>query len=58
MNTVHVGKLSLGGKRAPLFIIAGPCVIENEKMVMQTAEALAEICDDLGLPLIFKSSYD
>jgi 2-dehydro-3-deoxyphosphooctonate aldolase (KDO 8-P synthase) len=58
MNTVHVGKLSLGGKRAPLFIIAGPCVIENEKMVMQTAEALVEICDDLGLPLIFKSSYD
>jgi 2-dehydro-3-deoxyphosphooctonate aldolase (KDO 8-P synthase) len=58
MNTIRVGKLTLGGNRAPLFIIAGPCVIENEKMVMQTAEALAEICDDLGLPLIFKASYD
>jgi 2-dehydro-3-deoxyphosphooctonate aldolase (KDO 8-P synthase) len=58
MNTIRVGKLTLGGNRAPLFIIAGPCVIENEKMAMQTAEALAEICDHLGLPLIFKASYD
>jgi 2-dehydro-3-deoxyphosphooctonate aldolase (KDO 8-P synthase) len=58
MNTIRVGKLSLGGKRAPLFVIAGPCVIENEKMALQTAETLAEICGDLGLPLIFKASYD
>jgi 2-dehydro-3-deoxyphosphooctonate aldolase (KDO 8-P synthase) len=58
MNTVSIGKLSLGGKHKPLFIIAGPCVIENEKMTLQTAEALAEICDDLGLPLIFKASFD
>ena len=58
MNTIRVGKLTLGSNRAPLFVIAGPCVIENEKMVMQTAEALAEICDHLGLPLIFKASYD
>jgi 2-dehydro-3-deoxyphosphooctonate aldolase (KDO 8-P synthase) len=58
MKTIRVGKLTLGGQRAPLFIIAGPCVIENEKMVMRTAETLSEICDDLGLPLIFKASYD
>jgi 2-dehydro-3-deoxyphosphooctonate aldolase (KDO 8-P synthase) len=58
MNIVRVGKFALGGKQAPLFVIAGPCVIENEKMVMQTAETLAEVCDDLDLPLIFKSSYD
>jgi 2-dehydro-3-deoxyphosphooctonate aldolase (KDO 8-P synthase) len=58
MKTIHVGKLTLGGKHTPLFIIAGPCVIENEKMVMQTAETLAKICDDLDLPLIFKASYD
>jgi len=58
MNTIRVGKLTLGGKHAPLFVIAGPCVIENEKMVLQTAETLAEICDDLDLPLIFKASYD
>lgn len=58
MNTIRVGKLTLGGKRAPLFVIAGPCVIENEKMTLQTAEALSQICDDLDLPLIFKASYD
>ena len=58
MKTIRVGNLTLGGKRAPLFVIAGPCVIENEKMVLQTAQALADICGDLDLPLIFKASYD
>ena len=58
MNTIRVGKLTLGRKNAPLFVIAGPCVIENETMVMKTADALAGICNDLGLPLIFKASYD
>lgn len=58
MKTIHVGKLTLGSKGAPLFVIAGPCVIENESMVMKTAETLATICDGLGLPLIFKCSYD
>ncbi|HDH00526.1 MAG TPA: 3-deoxy-8-phosphooctulonate synthase [Nitrospirae bacterium] len=41
-----------------LLIIAGPCVIENEEIVFETAGALKEICNSLGLPLIFKSSYD
>src|SRR5437773_6286684 len=58
MNTVRVGNLRLGGKTAPLFVIAGPCVIESEALVMNTAEKLAEICSDLQLPLIFKCSYD
>jgi 2-dehydro-3-deoxyphosphooctonate aldolase (KDO 8-P synthase) len=58
MNTIHVAKLALGGKRAPLFVIAGPCVIENEKMALQTAETLGDICSELRLPLIFKASYD
>jgi 2-dehydro-3-deoxyphosphooctonate aldolase (KDO 8-P synthase) len=58
MKTIRVGNLTLGGKRAPLFIIAGPCVIENERMVLQTAETLSQVCDDLDLPLIFKASYD
>jgi 2-dehydro-3-deoxyphosphooctonate aldolase (KDO 8-P synthase) len=58
MNTIRVGKLVLGSKRAPLFVIAGPCVIENEKMALQTAETLGDICSELGLPLIFKASYD
>ena len=58
MNSIRVGQLTLGGKRAPLFVIAGPCVIENEAMTLQTAETLAEICRDLDLPLVFKASYD
>ena len=58
MKTVRVGKLTLGGNRAPLFIIAGPCVIEDEKMVMQCADTLAGICADLKLPYIFKASFD
>ena len=58
MKIIRVGKLTLGGQNAPLFVIAGPCVIENEAMVMKTADALAGICSDLGLPLIFKASYD
>ena len=42
MNTIRAGKLTLGGKKPPLFVIAGPCVIENESMVMKTAETLAD----------------
>ena len=41
-----------------LLIIAGPCVIEKEEIVFETAGALKGICNSLGLPLIFKSSYD
>lgn len=40
------------------FLIAGPCVIENENVIMHTAERLIEICDKLAIPLIFKSSYE
>jgi 2-dehydro-3-deoxyphosphooctonate aldolase (KDO 8-P synthase) len=46
------------GNRNPLFIIAGPCVIESEDIVLHTAERLKEICSRTGLPLLFKSSYD
>lgn len=45
------------GNNKPFVLIAGPCVVENEKMVMQTAEAIKSICSDLKIPLIFKSSY-
>lgn len=58
MKTIRVGNHILGGNRSPLFVIAGPCVIENEKMTLQTAETLSQVCDDLDLPLIFKASYD
>ncbi len=58
MNTVRVGKLKLGGAGAPLFVIAGPCVIESETLVLKTAATLQRICADLELPFIFKSSFD
>ena len=40
-----------------LQIIAGPCAIEGEDMAIRIAESLAETCNALGLPLIFKGSY-
>lgn len=41
-----------------MFLIAGPCAIESREIVMHTAETLKQICDRLGIPLYFKSSYD
>jgi len=46
------------GLNQPLFLIAGPCVIESEQMALDTAGALKEICLELGIPFIYKSSYD
>ncbi len=46
------------GLDKPFFLIAGPCVIESEQMAMDTAGQLKEICDSLGVPFIYKSSYD
>jgi len=57
MNEVRVGEIRIG-KGNPLVLIAGPCVIENEEITFTTAKKLKEICDRLGISLIFKSSYD
>lgn len=46
------------GNRLPLFVIAGPCVIESESMIMSTAETLKEITTSLGIPYVFKASFD
>jgi 2-dehydro-3-deoxyphosphooctonate aldolase (KDO 8-P synthase) len=46
------------GLDKPLFLIAGPCVIESQQMAFDTAGRLKEICGDLGVPFIYKSSYD
>lgn len=43
---------------APPFLIAGPCVIESEALCMQIAAALRALSDDLGVPVIFKASFD
>ena len=46
------------GLDRPLFLIAGPCVIESEQLQMDTAGTLKEITQALGIPFIFKSSFD
>ena len=46
------------GIKYPLFLIAGPCVIESEGMVIEVAGQLKEMTDKLGIPYIFKSSFD
>ena len=42
----------------PFFLIAGPCVIESEILVMHIAEHMKKLTDDLGIPYIFKASFD
>ena len=46
------------GLHRPIFLIAGPCVIESEQLQMDTAGTLKEITAALGIPFIFKSSFD
>jgi 2-dehydro-3-deoxyphosphooctonate aldolase (KDO 8-P synthase) len=52
---VMIGDIDCGSDR--LFLIAGPCVIEEESLMMRTAERLKSISKRLGTPLIFKSSF-
>jgi 2-dehydro-3-deoxyphosphooctonate aldolase (KDO 8-P synthase) len=52
---IKVGNVEFGGSKP--FLIAGPCVVESEEMIMQTAEKLSEISEHLKFQLIFKSSY-
>src|SRR5579863_1443295 len=53
----NVGKIHIG-LGAPLFVIAGPCVIESEVHATAMAERLRGAAEELGVPLIFKASYD
>jgi 2-dehydro-3-deoxyphosphooctonate aldolase (KDO 8-P synthase) len=46
------------GLDKPLFLIAGPCVVESRQMALETAEALKKIAGEIGMPFIYKSSYD
>ena len=46
------------GLDQPLFLMAGPCVVESEQLAMDTAGELKQICADLGIPFIYKSSFD
>jgi 2-dehydro-3-deoxyphosphooctonate aldolase (KDO 8-P synthase) len=54
---ISLGSLRLGGGN-PLFLIAGPCVIESESHTRSMAELVAKIAADAGVPYIFKASYD
>jgi 2-dehydro-3-deoxyphosphooctonate aldolase (KDO 8-P synthase) len=56
-RSIAAGPLSIGGQN-PLALIAGPCVIESEKIAMEIAEKLKRITTDLHVPFTFKASYD
>ena len=54
---VTVGKIEIG-RGLPLVLIAGPCVIEDEDATIENARRLKELTQRIGIPFIFKSSYD
>ncbi len=55
-NSFEIGPVQVGAGK--LFLIAGPCVIESEAHVRRMAEAIQRITSDVGVPYIFKASYD
>ncbi len=55
-NTFEIGPVQVGAGQ--LFLIAGPCVIESETHVRTMADAIQRVASDLGIPYIFKASYD
>jgi len=60
MKSPDSGKLwrTLTRRKAPFFLIAGPCVIENPRHPAQVAARLVELTAEHGIPLVFKASYD
>ncbi len=56
-NPVRIRRFSIGD-RLPLLFIAGPCVIENEEMILATAKTLAELAARHNWQVVFKSSFD
>ncbi len=56
-NTVNVGNIQIANDK-PFVLLAGPCVIEGEAFTLKTAAAIAAIAERVGVPLIFKSSFD
>lgn len=56
-NRVKIGNLTVGGN-GPLFLIAGPCVIENKEITLKVARFLKGLAQRVKIPIIFKSSYD
>lgn len=56
-HLVEIGPFKVGQGERP-FLIAGPCVIESEQLAMDTAGGIAEIAKAVGMPYVFKSSFD
>jgi 2-dehydro-3-deoxyphosphooctonate aldolase (KDO 8-P synthase) len=56
-HLVDIGAFTVGQGERP-FLIAGPCVIESEQLALETAAQIAEITRSLGMPYVFKSSFD
>ena len=54
---VQVGNVTFGGNR-PFVLIAGPCAIEEEGLTLRIAAFLKDLCGELGIPLVFKASFD
>ena len=57
MDEVRVGEIRIG-KGNPLVLIAGPCVLEGEEIVLEIAKQLKKLCGSLKIPFIFKASYE
>src|ERR1700761_6773705 len=55
-SSFNLGNVTVGG--GGLFLIAGPCVLESEDHACMLADAIQRITSDLGVPYIFKASYD
>jgi 2-dehydro-3-deoxyphosphooctonate aldolase (KDO 8-P synthase) len=58
MRTIELTDEITVGEGRPLLVIAGPCVIENRRLCVDVAGTLAEACATLGLPYVFKASFD
>src|SRR4051812_36773660 len=56
-NPVQIGSVAIGRGR-PLVLIGGPCVMEPNDLTLTIARRLVEVCGELGVPLIFKASFD
>ncbi len=56
-NPIQLGKIACGPGH-PLLFIAGPCVIENPELISEVSGRLAELADQLDVPMVFKSSFD
>jgi 2-dehydro-3-deoxyphosphooctonate aldolase (KDO 8-P synthase) len=57
MHTFNISNITIGNEH-PIVLIAGPCQIESQTHAEQTAGAIKEVTDKLGMKLIYKSSYD